>query len=259
MKERNWLNRNTVAVIIIVYAVILLAFGLPFADRKVTGGLHIKEVYKETVLSQIVYTWEGIAVWVLLAGAVEWFCLGKYFDRLLAEPNTPNRARRVILLSRILGLAWIMAAVLYTVFTISHLYLAHFSQNAALREFARSKFVRGSAVVLVFIPAFVGWYKWRRSWRKFTADSVLAGYYYRECEKLQKANQHEAAELMLAKACDRISISEPVRFGDYGEPTAWVEEHRVYQLGQESFQYVISVDNQLRRKLGLAEKPIVDY
>ena len=204
MKKRNWLNRKAVVIIMIVYAVILLAFGPPFADRKLTQGLSRRVAYQDTSFSQVVYKTGGVALFAVVAALIlDLFCLGRYFRYLLREANTTQRAKRAIVLSKMLGLGLTVAWTLYGAVVISHLYLAHFSQDAALKEFARSRFVGSSAAVLVVIPFFVELVKWRRSWRKFTVDSVLAAYYCQECEKLQKANQYEAAEQMLAKACEQ--------------------------------------------------------
>lgn len=201
MSKRNWLSRKT-AGIIVAYIVILLTFGLPFADRNLTQGLGRRTAYQDTLFSQVVYAGEGVAVCALVAALVlDWFCLGSYFRYLLGQANTTKRAKRVILLSKTYGLGLTIAWILYGAVVMSNLYLAHFSHDPALREFARSRFVGSSAALLVFIRVFFDIVGWRRSWKKCTTRSVMAGYYWQECQKLAKAEQYEAAEQMLAKAC----------------------------------------------------------
>jgi len=67
VKKRNWLNRKAVVIIMIVYAVILLAFGPPFADRKLTQGLSRRVAYQDTSFSQVVYKTGGVALFAVVA------------------------------------------------------------------------------------------------------------------------------------------------------------------------------------------------
>jgi hypothetical protein len=203
MKKRNWLSKKT-AGIIVAYAVILLVFGLPFEDKDLTGELSRKVAYQDTSFSQFVDTSEGIIFWVLVGAFIcDFFCLARYIGYLLRRANTIERARRVILLGWIHGLSVPTACIFYACVVTSNFYLAHFSQDVALREFARNTFVLCSAAFLMTVWCSLGVLEHHRSCQKqWPARRIVANYYWRECQKLRKEEQHEAAEQMLAKACE---------------------------------------------------------
>jgi len=196
-------------ILFVVFACILLLYGLPFVDKDITKGYSKRVAYQDTYLSQFVYKYSKIVLFILIVVGISEYFLGKYLHHRASKITNKRSAKRMIFLSKTAGWHLSIASVFFAGSIVLHYGLMLFSQNLALREYARCDFVFGIAILFVYLMALFELIEYRKNWKYFTVNYLMASPYWQEYDKLYKKKKYQEAEKVITEICqlDPTSIN----------------------------------------------------
>jgi hypothetical protein len=246
MKKRKWCNRITIGVLVYVFVIII--FGMPFADRKLVSGHSREVIYGEEAFSRFVYRLDNTATLTLIVCGILATALFQYVSCLWKKTNIEKWARRMIMMTRVLVCDMVAIMILCATIIVINILITQLSENDICREFARSRCVSYTGILLIFAYPFSHLIMFWKKSKGLKINDIIAMHYENEYKKLHNEEKYEEAEYVLGKICEL----------DPKNLKAWVFRSSLCEMKlgkpEESMEYLQNAIKNIKENLDISNK-----